>query len=61
MRRAIALQKQAAVKAAKESEVLKLTGEARDVFVHAVLNPEAPNKAARAAAKTLQASTSTGR
>ena len=44
-------QKQVAAKAIKDSAVLNLNGEARDVFVRAILNPPAPNKAARAAAK----------
>ena len=43
--------RQSAVTTSREPAVLKLSGEARDVFVRAVLNPRAPNKAARAAAK----------
>jgi uncharacterized protein (DUF1778 family) len=35
----------------KDFEVLHLREEAREVFVNAVLNPPAPNDAARAAAE----------
>ena len=42
---------EAAAKTIHESEVLNLREDAREVFVKAVLNPAAPNDAARAAAK----------
>ena len=41
----------AATSTIKDFEVLHLRDEAREVFVNAVLNPSAPNDAARAAAK----------
>ena len=42
---------QAATKTIKDFETLSLRGEARKVFVNAVLNPPAPNAAAKAAAR----------
>lgn len=42
---------EAARKTINEFEVLNLRDDAREVFVQAVLNPAAPNDAARAAAK----------
>jgi uncharacterized protein (DUF1778 family) len=42
---------EAATNTIKDFEVLLLRDEARDVFVNAVLNPPAPNVAARAAAE----------
>src|ERR1700745_619373 len=42
---------EAAAKTIQESEVLNLRDDAREVFVKAVLNPAAPNDAARVAAK----------
>lgn len=47
----VASAQQAAVEAIKESELLILSGEARDVFVNAILNPPAPNRALRKAAR----------
>jgi uncharacterized protein (DUF1778 family) len=41
----------AATEAIKDYEVLSLHGKALDVFVNAVLNPPAPNQAARRAAR----------
>lgn len=38
----------------KRVELLSLQGQALDVFVHAVLNPPAPNKAARDAAQRFK-------
>ncbi len=42
---------QAAARTIKDFESLTLREEAREVFVNAVLNPAAPNEAARAAAQ----------
>jgi len=42
---------QAATNTIKEYEMMSLQDEARDVFVNALLNPPAPNAAARRAAK----------
>jgi len=42
---------QAAAKTIKDFETLRLRGEARKVFVNALLNPPAPNAAAKAAAR----------
>jgi uncharacterized protein (DUF1778 family) len=42
---------EAATNTIKDSEVLHLQDEAREVFINAVLNPPAPNAAARAAAE----------
>ena len=42
---------QAATKTIKDFETLRLRGEARKVFVNALLNPPAPNAAAKAAAR----------
>ena len=42
---------QAATKTIKDFETLRLRGEAREVFVNALLNPPAPNAAAKAAAR----------
>jgi len=47
----VASAQQAAAEVIQDSELLTLDGQARDVFVRAILNPPAPNKAARAAAK----------
>jgi uncharacterized protein (DUF1778 family) len=47
----VASAQQAAVDAIKDSEVLTLHDEARDVFVNAVLHPPAPTEAARKAAR----------
>ena len=41
---------QAAAEAIKDFEAMSLRGEAREAFVNALLNPPAPNAAARAAA-----------
>ena len=46
----LASAQQAAVTTIQESETLKLREEAREVFVNALLNPPAPNAAARVAA-----------
>ena len=45
---------QAAAKVIKDFEALSLRDEAREVFVRAILNPVAPNDAARAAARRYQ-------
>ena len=42
---------QAATKTIKDFETLRLRGEARKVFVNALLNPPSPNAAAKAAAR----------
>ena len=42
---------EAATSAIKDFEVLSLRDEAREVFINAVLNPPAPNEAARTAAE----------
>ncbi len=42
---------QAATKTIKGFETLRLRGEAREVFMNALLNPPAPNAAAKAAAR----------
>jgi len=42
---------QAATKTIKDFETLSLRGEAREVFVNALLNPPGPNAAAKAAAR----------
>ncbi|PYU28576.1 MAG: DUF1778 domain-containing protein [Acidobacteria bacterium] len=42
---------QAATKTIKDFETLSLRGEARKVFVNALLNPPAPHAAAKAAAR----------
>ncbi len=42
---------QAATETIKDFETLRLRGEAREVFVNALLNPPAPNAAAKAAAR----------
>ena len=47
----VASAQQAASEAIKDFELLTLHDSARDVFVKAILNPPAPTKAARAAAK----------
>lgn len=47
----LASAQEAATEAIKDFEVLSLHGDARDVFVNAVLNPPAPNEAARRAAR----------
>lgn len=50
----VASAQQAASEAIKDFELLTLHDSARDVFVRAILNPPAPTKAARAAAKRYQ-------
>jgi len=45
---------QAATKTIKDFETLRLRGEAREVFVNALLNPPAPNAAAKAAARRYE-------
>ena len=47
----VASAQEAATNTIKDFDVLHLREEAREVFVHAVLNPPAPNDAARAAAE----------
>ena len=47
----VASAREAATKAIKDYELLSLHGEAREVFVNTVLNPPAPNAAARRAVK----------
>ena len=47
----VASAQQAAADTIKDFEVLTLRGEARDVFVDSLLNPAAPNRAARLAAQ----------
>lgn len=47
----VASAQQAAADAIKDSEVLTLHEEARDVFVNAILHPPSPNEAARKAAQ----------
>ena len=47
----VASAQQAAAETIKEFEILSLHDKARDVFVAAVLNPPAPNEAARKAAR----------
>jgi uncharacterized protein (DUF1778 family) len=47
----VASAQQAAAEAIKDFELLTLHDSARDVFVNAILNPPAPNAAARSAAK----------
>jgi uncharacterized protein (DUF1778 family) len=47
----VASAQEAATSTIKDFEVLHLQDEAREVFVNAVLNPSAPNEAARAAAE----------
>ena len=47
----VASAQEAARSAIKDSEVLSLRDEAREVFINAILNPPAPNKAARIAAE----------
>ena len=47
----VASAQEAATNTIKDFEVLHLRDEAREVFVNAVLNPSAPNDAARAAAE----------
>jgi len=42
---------EAAINAIKDFEVLSLRDEAREVFINAILNPPAPNEAARIAAE----------
>lgn len=42
---------EAATSAIKDFEVLSLRDEAREVFINTVLNPPAPNEAARSAAE----------
>jgi len=42
---------QAATNTIKEYEMMSLHGEARDVFINTLLNPPAPNAAAKRAAK----------
>jgi uncharacterized protein (DUF1778 family)/predicted GNAT family N-acyltransferase len=47
----VASAQEAATQAIKDYEILSLSGEARKVFVNAVLNPPVPNEAARKAAR----------
>ena len=47
----VASAQEAATSTIRDSEVLVLRDEAREVFINAILNPPAPNKAARTAAK----------
>jgi uncharacterized protein (DUF1778 family) len=47
----VRIAQEAATNTIKDFEVLHLRDEARDVFVNAVLNPPAPNDAARRAAE----------
>jgi uncharacterized protein (DUF1778 family) len=47
----VASAQQAASETIKDFEVLSLQGEAKNIFVHAVLNPTLPNQVARAAAR----------
>ena len=47
----VASAQEAATEAIKDFELLSLHGEAREVFVNAVLNPPVPNEAARRAAR----------
>jgi uncharacterized protein (DUF1778 family) len=47
----VASAQEAATSAIKDSEVMTLRDEAREVFINAILNPPAPNKAARIAAQ----------
>jgi uncharacterized protein (DUF1778 family) len=47
----VASAQEAATAAIKDYELLTLHGEAREVFVNAILNPPAPNEAARKAAR----------
>jgi uncharacterized protein (DUF1778 family) len=47
----VASAQQAASEAIKDFELLTLHDSARDVFVRAILNPPAPNAAARSAAR----------
>jgi uncharacterized protein (DUF1778 family) len=51
----IASAQQAAADTIKDFEVLTLRDHARKVFVQAILNPPAPNEAARAAARRYKA------
>lgn len=48
---------QAAANTIKDFETLRLRDQAREVFINAVLNPPAPNDAARAAAKRYRVHT----
>lgn len=50
---------EAAANTIKDSEMLMLRDQAREVFVNAVLNPPAPNEAARAAAQRYQSTNRT--
>ncbi|HYV31542.1 MAG TPA: DUF1778 domain-containing protein [Candidatus Binatia bacterium] len=47
----VASAQQAATATIRDSETLSLRDEAREAFVNALLNPPAPNPAARAAAR----------
>jgi uncharacterized protein (DUF1778 family) len=47
----VASAQEAATATIKESELLSLQGEARDVFVKAILSPPSPNQALRKAAR----------
>lgn len=51
----VASAQQAATDTIQNFEVLRLRDEAREVFVNALLNPPAPNEAARAAARNYMA------
>ncbi|PYP90484.1 MAG: DUF1778 domain-containing protein [Candidatus Angelobacter sp. Gp1-AA117] len=51
----VASAQQAASETIKEFEVLTLRNEDRKIFVDAILNPPAPNQAARSAARRFKA------
>jgi uncharacterized protein (DUF1778 family) len=50
----VASAQKAAADVIQESEVLRLRGEAQEIFVNAILNPPSPNEAARAAAQRYE-------
>lgn len=50
----VASAQQAAKETIEDFEILRLRDEAREVFVNAILDPPAPNKAARMAAARYQ-------
>ncbi len=51
----VASAQRAATETIKDFEMLRLRDEAREVFVHAIMNPPAPNKALLAAAQRYKA------
>jgi uncharacterized protein (DUF1778 family) len=53
----VASAQQAAAETIRNHQVLVLRNEARDVFINALLNPPAPNKALRSAARLYRAET----